>query len=73
MTIKTKFRINILISICLALLVGGVLFFADRKIDREMEKTLLADQITRSVFDLFLVSNSYLTYRGRAAPNTVGI
>jgi signal transduction histidine kinase len=61
--IKTQFRFNILISICLVLVVGGILLYADRKIDREMEKSLLADRISRSVFELFMVSDTYLRYR----------
>jgi signal transduction histidine kinase len=63
MRIKTQFRINILLSIGLALVVGGILFYADRRIDREMEKNLLADRISKGVFELFMVSNTYLTYR----------
>ncbi len=63
MKIKTQFRINILVSICLAVAVAGILFYADRKIDREVEKNFLADRISKSVFELFMVSNTYLTYR----------
>jgi len=63
MKIKTQFRINILISICLALVVGGILFYADRRIDAEMEKNWLADRITKSVFDLHILTSSYLLYR----------
>ena len=63
MKIKTQFRINILISICLALVVAGILFYADREIDRETEKNYLADRISKGVFELFMVSNTYLTYR----------
>ncbi len=62
MKIKTQFRINILISICLAVVVAGILFYADREIDREMEKNFLADRISKGVFELFMVSNTYLTY-----------
>jgi len=63
MKIKTQFRINILISSCLALVVAGILFYADREIDRETEKNYLADRISKGVFELFMVSNTYLTYR----------
>jgi signal transduction histidine kinase len=62
MKIKTQFRINILISICLAVVVAGILFYADREIDRETEKNFLADRISKGVFELFMVSNTYLTY-----------
>ena len=62
MKIKTQFRINILVSICLAAAVTGILFYADRRIDREMEKNFLADRISKGVFELFMVSNNYLTY-----------
>jgi signal transduction histidine kinase len=62
MKIKTQFRINILISICLALVVAGILVFTDSRIDREMEKNFLADRISKGVFELFMVSNTYLTY-----------
>jgi signal transduction histidine kinase len=62
MRIKTQFRINILVSICLAVVVAGVLLYADREIDREMAKNLLADRISKGVFELFMVSNTYLTY-----------
>ncbi len=63
MTIKSQFRLNILVSICLAIIVGGILFYADRRIDAEVEKNFLADRITKGVFELFMVSNAYLTYR----------
>lgn len=63
MKIKTQFRINILVSICLAVVVTGILFYADREIDRETEKNFLADRISKGVFELFMVSNTYLTYR----------
>ena len=63
MKIKTQFRINILISICLAVVVAGILFYADRRSTRETEKNFLADRISKSVFELFMVSNTYLTYR----------
>lgn len=63
MKIKSQFRINIIVSICLAVVVAGILFHADREIDREMEKNFLADRISKSVFELFMVSNTYLTYR----------
>lgn len=63
MKIKTQFRINVLISICLAIVVAGILFYADREIDREVERNFLADRISKSVFELFMVSNTYLTYR----------
>ncbi len=63
MKIKTQFRINILIAIALVLVAGGILFYADRRIDAEMEKNWMADRITRSVFDLHNLSNSYLLYR----------
>ena len=62
MKIKTHFRINIFVSICLAVAVAGILFYADRRIDREMEKNFLADRISKGVFELFMVSNTYLTY-----------
>src|SRR5512147_1123467 len=62
MKIKTQFRINILVSICLAVVVAGILFYADREIDRETEKNFLADRISKGVFELFMVSNTYLTY-----------
>ena len=62
MKIKAQFRINILISICLAVVVAGILFYADREIDRETEKNFLADRISKGVFELFMVSNTYLTY-----------
>jgi len=63
MRIKTQFRINILISIGLVLVAGGILFYADRGIEAEVEKNWMADQITRSVFDLHTLTNSYLLYR----------
>ena len=63
MRIKTQFRINILISICLALVVAGILYYANHRIDAEMAKNLLADRISKGVFELFIVSNTYLTYR----------
>ena len=62
MKIKTQFRINILISICLAVAVTGILLYANREIDRETEKNFLADRISKGVFELFMVSNTYLTY-----------
>ena len=62
MKIKTQFRINIFVSICLAVVVAGILVYADRRIDREMEKNFLADRISKGVFELFMVSNTYLTY-----------
>jgi signal transduction histidine kinase len=63
MKIKTQFRITIFVSIVLVLVVGGILFYADRKIEREVEKNFLADRISKSVFELFTVSNAYLTQR----------
>ena len=42
--------------------MAGILFYADREIDREMEKNFLADRISKGVFELFMVSNTYLTY-----------
>jgi len=63
MTIKTQFRINIFVSICLALIVGGILFYADHRIDVEVEKNWIADRITKSVFDLHTLTSSYLLYR----------
>jgi signal transduction histidine kinase len=63
MTIKTQFRINILVSICLVIVVGGILLYADRRIDAEMEKNWLADRISKGVFDLHTLTNSYLLYR----------
>ena len=62
MKIKTHFQINIFVSICLAVAVAGILFYTDREIDREMEKNFLADRISKGVFELFMVSNTYLTY-----------
>jgi signal transduction histidine kinase len=62
MKIRTQFRINIVISVCLVIVVSAVLFYADRRIDAEMEKNLLADRISKGVFELFIVSNTYLTY-----------
>ena len=62
MKIKTQFRINIFVSICLAVVVAGILVYTDRRIDREMEKNFLADRISKGVFELFMVSNTYLTY-----------
>jgi signal transduction histidine kinase len=63
MKIKTQFQINISVAIGLAIIVAGILFYADRRIDAETEKNFLADQISKSVFELFMVSNTYLTYR----------
>jgi signal transduction histidine kinase len=63
MKIRTQFRINILIALCLAVIVAGVLLYASREIDRETEKNFLADRISKGVFELFMVSNTYLTYR----------
>ena len=48
MKIKTHFRINIFASICLAVVVAGILVYTDRRIDREMEKNFLADRISRA-------------------------
>jgi signal transduction histidine kinase len=63
MKIKTQFHINIAIPICLAVVVTGVLFYTDRRIEAEMEKNFLADRISKSVFELFMVSDTYLRYR----------
>jgi signal transduction histidine kinase len=63
MKIKTQFRITIFVSIVLVLVVGGILLYADRKIEREVEKNFLADRISKSVFELFMLSHTYLTYR----------
>ena len=63
MKIKTQFRINILISIGLVLVAGGILFYADQGIEAEVEKNWMADRITKSVFDLHTLTNSYLLYR----------
>jgi signal transduction histidine kinase len=62
MKIKTQFRINIFVSICLAVAVAAILLYANREIDRETEKNFLADRISKGVFELFMVSNTYLTY-----------
>jgi signal transduction histidine kinase len=62
MKIRTHFQINIFVSICLAVAVVGILFYTGRRIDREMEKNFLADRISKGVFELFMVSNTYLTY-----------
>ena len=62
MKIKAQFRINILISICLAVVVSGILVYADREIDRATEKNFLADRISKGVFELFMVSKTYLAY-----------
>jgi signal transduction histidine kinase len=63
MTIKTQFRINILVSVGLALIGGGILFYTNHRIDVEMGKNWMADRITKSVFDLHNLTNSYLLYR----------
>ncbi len=62
MTIKTRLRTNIYISIGLAAVVAAILLFADRGIDHEMEKNFLADRISKGVYELFTVSRSYLAY-----------
>jgi len=63
MKIKTQFRINIIVAAGLAIAVAGILFYADRGIEAEMEKNLLADRISKGVFELFMVSNTYLRYQ----------
>jgi signal transduction histidine kinase len=62
MKIKTHFQINIFVSICLVAAVASILVLTGRRIDREMEKNFLADRISKGVFELFMVSNTYLTY-----------
>jgi signal transduction histidine kinase len=62
MKIKTHFQINIFVSICLVVAVAFILVSTGRRIDREMEKNFLADRISKGVFELFMVSNTYLTY-----------
>ena len=52
MKIKTQFRINIFVSICLAVVVAGILIYAAEEIDRETEKNFLADRISKGVFEL---------------------
>lgn len=60
MTIKTQFRVTILISIGFALVVAGILIYADRRIDQEVQKNLLADRLSKGVSELFMVTRSYL-------------
>jgi signal transduction histidine kinase len=63
LTIKTQSRLTIFVSICLVFIVGGILFYANRKIDSEVEKNFLADRISKNVFDLQVLTSSYLLYR----------
>jgi signal transduction histidine kinase len=62
MRIRTHFQINIFVSIFLAVAVVGILFYTGRRIDSEMEKNFLADRVSKGVFELFMVSNTYLIY-----------
>ena len=67
MTIRTQFRIAALISLGLALLAAGILAMGNREVNRQMQKNLVADRISKDVYELSLITRSYLS-RGEKGP-----
>ena len=67
MTIRSRVRAILLVLTGLAVVVAGVLWFTDQRIDREMEQALQADEIQNGVYELFTTTRTYLSYGEEAA------
>lgn len=67
MTIRARVRAILLVFASFALIVAGVLWYTDRRIDVEMEQANTADQIQKGVYELFMTTRTYLSYGEEAA------
>ncbi len=62
MTIRSQFRITALVCLGLAAAAAGILILANYEINRQMRKNLTADRISKDVYELSMITRSYLAY-----------
>ena len=62
MTIRSQFRITALVCLGLAAVAAGILGLANYEINQQMHKNLTADRISRDVYELSMITRSYLAY-----------
>ena len=65
MRIKTRLQIATIFTIIVALVIGSILLFATQQVDEATKKRKVANEIIRGMFELNILTNEYLIYRGR--------
>ena len=67
MKIKTKFKIIVPLVLSLALLLCGIIFIIVQNMNETMEKSRIANEIVKDVFELDIVSHDYVMYHEERA------
>ncbi len=67
MKIKTKFKIIVPLVLSLALLLCGIIFTIVQNMNETMEKSRIANEIVKDVFELDIVSHDYIMYHEERA------
>jgi len=68
MKIKTKLRINTLFSVVVVIIVSLTLLSASQQVREAIDKHRMADQISRGILELSIVTNDYLSHHEKRAP-----
>lgn len=67
MKIRTRLELSTVVSISIALIIGVTLFFTSQKVTESINKTRIANQIVKAVFELNMVTNDYLMHHEERA------
>jgi two-component system cell cycle sensor histidine kinase/response regulator CckA len=67
MKIRTKLQIAAIFSITVALMIGLILFFSAQQVNEAIKKKMAADEIIRGMFELNILTNSYLLHHEERA------
>lgn len=67
MTIRTRVRAILLVFVSFTVIVAGVLWYTNWRIDVELEQANNSDRIQKGVNELFMTTRTYLSYGEEAA------